>query len=725
MRFKLDVHEQDCNIDWPNEIPGYSTFRLQCKKLSELSLDFLKILPPCISKLELKSWFDLSGGDFSNINKMFWHLPETITSLLMYRNQHSFFLEALYNKYSIQLKPHQYSFFALYSFFSNIPPHIHSLELRDINLGKSDGIGNEIMPASHLAQALSAIPPSLTTLKLINANLGEYSADELTQILTTLSFELTKLDLSHNGIYEKSRDELSKIFSAIPANVHTFCFRGSEFYDMGSYSIMSERLKAFSSLPPTLTHLDLSYCPNLSNYLASLFKELPKQISSVALRHNKIGWETNKSLVIAFKAIPENITALDLGYNIFDRKSPTELAKLFAALPSHLLSLCLGGTNLCNLHSEAWFNICRGLPKLLTSLDLSWDDLQSLIPEELTNYFGAIPQTVTTLILKKNNLGAFSEEQLKAFLTAIPGSIKAINLSDNQLHLLSFETLEKLKKKLPQIESLYLSAAEMEAMSVEQHLALREIFPNLRKVFFVDAEGEILGDTPIAQTNLAKKYNFQTNFPSLLELLLTYLPKNTQLNVSTAPIPNELKEQLEDSKLVKIKKSMLSRIQFDEHLKIIKDKVDDMEKKGKKDIHYQEAFLAADTLYTQLEGAKRDFLASPSLSVGVFKKTCLDSIDGATGELKKHRGWKEILTKIASALVSISTLGIRNYMTGRGFFDLFKAKTDSEEQVGNLKNDLDFLSSGEDVNYQDYIETECNTSNKNSDHEKIRESYRS
>ena len=712
MRFVLDVLDREnFYLERLQEISGHSTFWLRYDELDELGLDFLKILPPCISKLELNSKLGFRGSDFSYLNKSLWLIPKTITSLKVGGGISDVLIG--------------YSFHAFYSFFSNIPPHIHSLELRYINFGKSGGFGDDEIPAGDLAKILSVLPPSLTTLKLIQVNLGQLSADELTQILTTLPPGLTKLDLSHNGVFEKnSRAELSKIFSAIPANVHTFSFKGNYFNDHHS-GMVSEKLKAFSSLPPTLRHLDLSACKYVSDYIDSLFKELPKQISSVALRHNMIGLETNKSLVKAFKAIPQNITTLDLGYNDFDTKNTAELAKLFAALPSHLLSLCLGGNYLCSLPSEGWLEICRALPPYLTFLDLSWDNLQILSTENLANYFRAIPQTVTTLILKDNNLGAFSEEQLESALIAIPSTIKTINLSDNKLHLLSSDTLEKLKETLPQIERLYLSAAEMEAMSIEQRQALRKIFPNLSKVFFVDAEGEVIGETPIAQTNLAKKYDFQTNFPSLLELLLADLPKKTRVfNASTAPIPNELKKQLEDSQLVKIKKSMLSGIQFDNHLKIIKDKIREMKKKKKKDNRYQEAFLVARSLYDQLEGAKRDFLASQSLSVGTFKKTCQDCIDGAEGELEKHRGWKETLANFASALASISTFGIWNYVTGKGFLGLFKVKTDSQKKIENFKNDIDRLYCGgsEKESYLDYMEAECSSSDEND--EKIRESYR-
>ena len=74
-----------------------------------------------------------------------------------------------------------------------------------------------------------------------------------------------------------------------------------------------------------------------------------------------------------------------------------------------------------------------------------------------------------------------------------------------------------------------------------------------------------------------------------------------------------------------------------------------------------------------------------------FETKCHNAVKVAMITLKEHRGYKEILANILSAIVSICTLGAVNYITGRKFLCLFPVPTAGAMMATDLDDDLKLL----------------------------------
>lgn len=122
---------------------------------------------------------------------------------------------------------------------------------------------------------------------------------------------------------------------------------------------------------------------------------------------------------------------------------------------------------------------------------------------------------------------------------------------------------------------------------------------------------------------------------------------------------------------------VLGKCDFAIYFSLIAEKSAELNKKAMTDQRYQEAARVASTLLNRLDNAKNAFLISKRADI--FKASCLSAIDEAMPVLRQHRGWKQVLADLFSALVSLLTLGVTNLVTGR--FRLFPVKTDSEKKV--------------------------------------------
>lgn len=130
----------------------------------------------------------------------------------------------------------------------------------------------------------------------------------------------------------------------------------------------------------------------------------------------------------------------------------------------------------------------------------------------------------------------------------------------------------------------------------------------------------------------------------------------------------------------------LQAIHFDEYLEVFTHKAEHYAEHDTDE--YQRALNATNTLIRDLVTAKNTFLSTKDVNQvqlqTVFKNQCLASIATAREVLKEHRGWKETLANFASAIASILSLGIANYLTDRGFFSLFPIKTDGVEKLDDF-----------------------------------------
>ena len=122
---------------------------------------------------------------------------------------------------------------------------------------------------------------------------------------------------------------------------------------------------------------------------------------------------------------------------------------------------------------------------------------------------------------------------------------------------------------------------------------------------------------------------------------------------------------------------------FEKQLNIIQEKARAFDAES-------EAGIAARQLHGSLVEA-RDHLISGEISIRQFKTSCSTACKTAEESvLKDHRGWKQVIATVFSAVASIATLGIANLIskaiTGR--FDFSKTNTDSINKVQDMKEKL-------------------------------------
>lgn len=131
----------------------------------------------------------------------------------------------------------------------------------------------------------------------------------------------------------------------------------------------------------------------------------------------------------------------------------------------------------------------------------------------------------------------------------------------------------------------------------------------------------------------------------------------------------------------------LAQINFAAQLDIIGDMTLALEEKAISDNNYLRAAVAARALHNQLLTAKENLLTSnlpKNKSILEFKNTCIDAIDKANLVLEEHRGWKEVLEILASAIISIATLLTANLVAGR--WRLFSTPTHSAAITNEVKD---------------------------------------
>lgn len=174
---------------------------------------------------------------------------------------------------------------------------------------------------------------------------------------------------------------------------------------------------------------------------------------------------------------------------------------------------------------------------------------------------------------------------------------------------------------------------------------------------------------------------------------------NNNNNTSQANVSNEDRDPhnlnlLTDEDLLAAKSSLeiskkLLDIRFGFHLDNINEKIKEYgNRKGKDN---EDALKAAKQLYRGLLEEKYLLCTGPGTDeekLGAFKSACVDKIDAADVVLKEHRGWKQLIADLFSAIISLVTLYTVNYATGRGMFGLFATRTHGKMVLDELKEDL-------------------------------------
>ncbi|AMP88294.1 hypothetical protein [Legionella pneumophila] len=139
--------------------------------------------------------------------------------------------------------------------------------------------------------------------------------------------------------------------------------------------------------------------------------------------------------------------------------------------------------------------------------------------------------------------------------------------------------------------------------------------------------------------------------------------------------------------------NVLATIKFSDHLKIIEKMVKTLEAKAGEDKNYQRAAPIARTFYDNLLIAEEHFKNSQlpkNDKCRNFHQACVRAINSALPVLEVHRGWKQVLADLASALVTLCTLGGANLYAGR--WRLFPVPTDSEKIVKDFSEAIQPLT---------------------------------
>lgn len=102
-----------------------------------------------------------------------------------------------------------------------------------------------------------------------------------------------------------------------------------------------------------------------------------------------------------------------------------------------------------------------------------------------------LPANVTYLDLSWNKQG-FDIESIYKVLMAIPKHVTKIDISFNELEKLPIDYLDDLNNEHSQIDEVFLSFNEFDLMTQEQREAFIAIFPNIKKIGLINAEGREL-----------------------------------------------------------------------------------------------------------------------------------------------------------------------------------------------------------------------------------------
>ncbi|OCH99107.1 hypothetical protein A8135_09385 [Legionella jamestowniensis] len=198
------------------------------------------------------------------------------------------------------------------------------------------------------------------------------------------------------------------------------------------------------------------------------------------------------------------------------RKSSDELVQILSAIPDTVINLSLRGNLLHNRKNGFLAVVLAAIPKGVRFLDLSLHNFSEMNANELAQGFAALPPNVTSL-----------------------------NLGLTNLERLSVDSLRQLKNSLPHIRTIYLGYNEISAMSPAQRCALKEIFPNVKQIIFLDSKGkeELAGRDLRTNANLARGLEFNTKVPSLADQC-AFFTKNSTGITDLSSLPLEMQERV-------------------------------------------------------------------------------------------------------------------------------------------------------------------------------------
>ncbi len=283
-----------------------------------------------------------------------------------------------------------------------------------------------------LIVALRAIPEHIKFISFCMSNLDFRSTSDLESMFINLPKTIIGIDLKSNYLNKKQGNELNIILQAIPhtvIKVNLGCNNLSDVVELSS---------AFTNIKASQISL---YKNNLSekstDELVLTFSSISPSITHLDLSSNNLGNKTTSELASIFNSFSENITHLNLSNNNLSQKTADELAFIFSSMSKSITHLDLSSDYFGSQPADAIISIFSNMP-LITYVNLRNNDLEQKSAFDLSRIISSLPLSTIKLDLSNNKL---SDVDLTILAQSTPNSIQEIDLRDNGLDNKSTEQL--------------------------------------------------------------------------------------------------------------------------------------------------------------------------------------------------------------------------------------------------------------------------------------------
>ncbi|WP_026069559.1 leucine-rich repeat domain-containing protein [Legionella tunisiensis] len=173
--------------------------------------------------------------------------------------------------------------------------------------------------------------------------------------------------------------------------------------------------------------------------------------------------DSDVNLAESIKTLGTDITRLDLSENYLAFKNIDEVAQLLKTIPPWVTALSLANNHLI-YDPDKLIRMLSSIPKTITTLDLSYNLLNIRTGNVLKEVFTAIPEGVNELVLSRQALGLNRADELVTAFSGLSPNITTMDLTVTQLNGLSLESLIQLRNSLPHLRKIYLSYDEVSTM---------------------------------------------------------------------------------------------------------------------------------------------------------------------------------------------------------------------------------------------------------------------
>ncbi|HEN5538775.1 TPA: Dot/Icm secretion system substrate, partial [Legionella pneumophila] len=252
-----------------------------------------------------------------------------------------------------------------------------------------------------------------------------------------------------------------------------------------------------------------------------------------------------------------------------------------------------------------------------------------------------------------------------SIVRALQAKKQEINETADQL-IIKINAEEVVKSYEKQIREFPISFSRCQ--TVEEVIA--------RKQDLIQSVRNLVGNKPDL-LKAQERLQLSDEYHSAIKIAMT--DKICEINRQADVMSKRITDQIA---AIKETLNILAEIKFSDHLKTIESMVKTLETKAVGDENYKRAAPIARTFYNNLLRAEERFKNSQlpkNVKCNDFHQACVRAINAVIPVLEVHRGWKQVFADLASALVTLCTLGGANLYAGR--WRLFPVPTESEKIV--------------------------------------------